>query len=464
VVDVTDFGKSPEGVFYLVMEYVQGETLHHLLRREGTLSVQRTLTLLRQIAAGVEAAHDEGILHRDLKPANIFIMQQRKKSGTIVGDGFVKVGDFGLAKIVSQAVAESDAHSGSGPQSRGIIGTPEYMAPEQMQSGATLDARADVYALGTIAYHMLGGRPPFSGDLAQLIMQKMMNAPPALGSLRSDIQPEVERVVMHALEKDPAARSQSVAEWLEELEAAAGQGAGEEEDEGDSRVVVMAPVGAEVYVDDERYGTIGRSGRLVLTTIAPGRHILRVARAGERDDERVIEIRPDSSEQIIQAQLRSAASGSQLSPSRGGGASGIGSGPPSSIPGVVMCAQCGSRFASGVKFCGRCGGTTFQPVTDGPSQGQPHPQQPFQQPPQPASGNQFGGQSVYGHAAPNRCQRCGTIYPAGTKFCGRCGIPIQAATPSTVAPRPAQVVCQTCHTSYAPGTRFCGRCGSVIRA
>jgi eukaryotic-like serine/threonine-protein kinase len=458
VVDVTDFGKSPEGVFYLVMEYVQGETLHHLLRREGTLSVPRMLTLLRQVAAGVEAAHEENILHRDLKPANIFIMQQRKRTGTVVGDGFVKVGDFGLAKIVGQAVAESDAHSGSGPQSRGIIGTPEYMAPEQMQSGSTLDARADVYALGTIAYHMLGGRPPFSGDLAQLIMQKMMNDPPALSGLRSDIPPEVERVVMHALEKDPAARSQSVAEWLEELEEAAGQGAGEEDEEGDSRVVVMAPVGAEVYVDDERYGTVGRSGRLVLTTIAPGRHVLRVARAGDMDDERVIEIRPDSSEQIIQAQLRSAAAGSQ--PSRPG-ASGIGSGPPSSIPGVVMCAQCGSRFASGVKFCGRCGGTTFQPVTDGaaaPSQQQPY--QPSQ------AGNPYGAQSVYGHAAPSRCQRCGTSYPAGTKFCGRCGIPIQAATQATQAApaRPPQVVCQTCRTSYAFGTKFCGRCGSVIRA
>ncbi len=461
VVDVTDFGKSPEGVFYLVMEYVQGETLHHLLRREGTLSVARTLTLLRQIAAGVEAAHDEGILHRDLKPANIFIMQQRKKSGTIVGDGFVKVGDFGLAKIVGQAVAEADAHSGSGPQSRGIIGTPEYMAPEQMQSGATLDARADVYALGTIAYHMLGGRPPFSGDLAQLIMQKMMNEPPALSTLRSDIAPEVERVVMHALEKDPAARSQTVAEWLEEFEAVAGQGAEEEEDEGDSRVVVMAPVGAEVYVDDERYGTIGRSGRLVLTTIAPGRHILRVARTGDMDDERVIEIRPDSSEQIIQAQLRSNASGSQLSPSRGGGASGIGSGPPSSIPGVVICTQCNSRFASGVKFCGRCGGTTFQQVTESTT---PH-QQPYTQ---PASGNQYGSPSVYGHAVPARCQRCGTNYPTGTKFCGRCGIPIGAQTQTHAQPRPQQqqqqVVCPTCRTSYAFGTKFCGRCGSIIRA
>src|SRR5918992_6411614 len=76
VVDVTDFGKSPEGVFFLVMEYVEGETLYHLLRREGTVNVHRTLDLLRQVAAGVEAAHDEGILHRDLKPANIFLMQQ----------------------------------------------------------------------------------------------------------------------------------------------------------------------------------------------------------------------------------------------------------------------------------------------------------------------------------------------------------------------------------------------------
>src|SRR3954468_10683254 len=78
VVDVTDFGKSPEGVFYLVMEYVQGETLHHLLRREGTLNVQRSLTILEQVSSGVEAAHERGILHRDLKPANIFLMKTRK--------------------------------------------------------------------------------------------------------------------------------------------------------------------------------------------------------------------------------------------------------------------------------------------------------------------------------------------------------------------------------------------------
>ncbi|HEX8921954.1 MAG TPA: serine/threonine-protein kinase, partial [Pyrinomonadaceae bacterium] len=280
VVDVTDFGKSPEGVFYLVMEYVQGETLHHLLRREGTLSVQRTLKLLRQVAAGVEAAHDEGILHRDLKPANIFIMQPRKKTVAVVDDGIVKVGDFGLAKIVNQAIADTSGISGSGPASRGIIGTPEYMAPEQMQMETKLDARADVYALGVIAYHMLGGRPPFSGDLTQLVMQKIMNQPPPLSSLRSDIPKDVERAVMHALEKEAEKRPATVAEWIEEFESAIGEEDKDEdgEKEGDSRVIVMAPVGAEVYVDDERHGSIGRSGRVILKSIAPGRHVLRVSR------------------------------------------------------------------------------------------------------------------------------------------------------------------------------------------
>ncbi|PYS48095.1 MAG: hypothetical protein DMF68_14210, partial [Acidobacteria bacterium] len=371
VVDVTDFGKSPEGVFYLVMEYVQGETLHHLLRREGTLSVHRALALIRQVAAGVEAAHDEGILHRDLKPANIFIMQQRKKSGTIFGEGIVKVGDFGLAKIVSQAVADTSGVSGAGPASRGIIGTPEYMAPEQMQMETKLDARADVYALGVIAYHMLGGRPPFSGDLTQLVMQKIMNDPPPLSSLRSDIPKDVEQAVMHALEKSPEKRPGSVAEWIEEFEKAAGD-EDDEDDRGDSRVVVMAPVGAEVYVDDERHGSVGRSGRIILKSIAPGRHVLRVSRSGDADDERVIEIRPDSSEQIIQAALRPHVSGMQsnpLTPSQGGSIGGGASGPGSSIPGVVMCAQCGSRFAAGIKFCGRCGSKVFLPVSE-PQPGQ----------------------------------------------------------------------------------------------
>lgn len=461
VVDVTDFGKSPEGVFYLVMEYVQGETLHHLLRREGTLSVQRTLKLLRQVAAGVEAAHDEGILHRDLKPANIFIMQPRKKNVAVIDDGIVKVGDFGLAKIVNQAIADSSGISGSGPASRGIIGTPEYMAPEQMQMDTKLDARADVYALGVIAYHMLGGRPPFSGDLTQLVMQKIMNQPPPLSSLRSDIPKEVEHAVMHALEKDAEKRPLTVSAWIEELEKAAGD---EDDDdgaaEGDSRVVVMAPVGAEVYVDDERHGSIGRSGRIILKSIAAGRHVLRVSRAGEVDDERVIEIRPDSSEQIIQAVLRPHPSGGPVSPSRGGSIGGSLSGPASSLPGVVMCAQCGSRFAAGVKFCGRCGGRVFLPVSDGNQGSQGGVRDSG------AAGSLGSGSGASGtHGASGvQCSRCGTKYAPNTKFCGRCGIPIQGASIVQASMRQNQIFCQNCHTAYPAGTKFCGRCGIVIRA
>ncbi len=467
VVDVTDFGKTPEGVFFLVMEYVEGETLHHLLRREGTLSAKRTLKLLRQVAEGVEAAHDAGILHRDLKPANIFIMQKKKKSGAVADDGFVKVGDFGLAKIVNDAVAE--AISASGPASRGIIGTPEYMAPEQMQPGTNLDARADVYAIGTIAYHMLGGRPPFTGDLPQLIMQKMMSSPPALSTLRTDILPDVESAVMHALERDIEQRSMNVADWLEEFETAVGEEPDEDE-QGDSRVVILAPSGAEVYVDDERYGSVGRSGRVILNSIPPGRHVLRVARSGEMDDERVIEIRPDANEQVIQAQLRPAPTPSQISPSGGrqggnvmGPASGIGSGPPSSIPGIVMCAQCGARFAAGAKFCGRCGNTVLRPVDGSPAapgQAIGGPGSGYTAYPIPASG---AGAQSYPSGGGIACPNCRLSLPAGSKFCGRCGTTIVSGSGSHFnTPRPAQTICRQCNTTYPPGTRFCGRCGIVI--
>ena len=196
IVDVTDFGESEDGVFYLVMEYVEGESLHRLLRREGTLPIKRAIKILRQIADGVEAAHDEGILHRDLKPANIFIMQKGKNK-----DGFIKVGDFGLAKIVNQTV--TDTSSDATPSSRGIIGTPEFMAPEQMQPEIGVDVRADLYALGTIAYLMLGGRTPFTGDLMELVMQKVIQDPPTLSDLRSDIPKDVEQVIMSALEREP---------------------------------------------------------------------------------------------------------------------------------------------------------------------------------------------------------------------------------------------------------------------
>lgn len=425
-VSVTDFGESGEGVFYLVMEYVEGETLHRLLRREGTLPVKRAVRMLRQIADGVEAAHEIGILHRDLKPANIFLMQKGK------GDGFIKVGDFGLAKIISQTV--TDFNSNATPSSRGIIGTPEFMSPEQMQPEMGVDARADIYALGTIAYLMLGGKTPFVGEMMQLVMQKIMHKPAPLSTLRSDIPSDVERVIMQSLEIDPKDRHESVSDWISDLEDAS-EDIVEGKRTGRSRLVIMATVGAEVYIDDERKGSVGRSGRVVLTDVPAGQHILRVSKTGEKDDERVIEIREGAGEQVIQAQLRSIrAPGSHPSQQGAGSSGGIHS---SIMPGIVACTGCSSRFAEGVKFCGRCGGRSFVLVSAGES----------------------------GRTFP--CPRCSTALPENSRFCGRCGLHISPSSSAGGAasgaeqslPPQAERVCRRCGGAYPPNIRFCGRCG-----
>lgn len=440
IVDVTDFGESAEGVFYLVMEFVEGETLHRLLRREGTLPVKRAVKLLRQIADGVEAAHDAGILHRDLKPANIFLMNKGKS-----GDGFIKVGDFGLAKIVNQTV--TDASSNATPSSRGIIGTPEFMSPEQMQPELGVDVRADVYALGTIAYLMLGGRTPFTGDMMQLIMQKIMHTPPPISTLRSDIPKAVEQAIMRALEIEAAKRPASVGEWITELEAAA-EGMNENQNAGTSRLVILSPVGAEVYVNDERKGSVGSSGKLILTTVPVGQHVLRVSKPGEKDDERVIEIREGANEQVIQAQLKPirGITGSQPTPS-GMGGTGSSSGSPSSsvMPGIVACTNCHARFAEGVKFCGKCGNRSFSLISEGDSK------QSFP------------------------CPRCAAPLPALSKFCGKCGlnmnqsgslpkpspISFQSKFPVNVSSQ-VEKICRRCGGKFPPNIKFCGRCGNNL--
>jgi ribosomal protein S27AE len=252
---------------------------------------------------------------------------------------------------------------------------------------------------------------------------------------------------MHALAIDPNDRPNSVGEWINELEAAS-EDIEEKKRSGMSRLVVLAPVNAEVYVNDERKGSIGSSGRVVLTDIPAGRHILRVSKAGERDDERVIEVREGANEQVIQAQLRAPLSHpSQPSPSQGASSSGS---PSSSVmPGIVACSNCGSKFAEGVRFCGRCGSGSFQMVSAGDAP-----------------------------AGTTPCPRCGNPLQHTSRFCGRCGLNLPAGagsasggslsppsfrSPHQSIPPQAERLCRRCGGAYPAHIKFCGRCGLTLQ-
>ncbi|MBI2894138.1 MAG: serine/threonine protein kinase [Deltaproteobacteria bacterium] len=205
IVDVTDFGATPAGEPYIVMELLDGQDLAHLLAKTGPLPVGRALGIARQLARALEAAHAKGIIHRDLKSENVFLVDRD-------GKDFVKLLDFGISKIHE---AGQDPHlTGTGV----LLGTPRYMAPEQAKGEPDLDRRVDVYSLGVILYEMVTGRVPFLGRTSLEIVHKHVNVlpePPRM--LRPDLPEEVERVILHALEKDRDARPSSAAELLAAL-------------------------------------------------------------------------------------------------------------------------------------------------------------------------------------------------------------------------------------------------------
>ncbi|HEX8637774.1 MAG TPA: zinc ribbon domain-containing protein [Pyrinomonadaceae bacterium] len=245
---------------------------------------------------------------------------------------------------------------------------------------------------------------------------------------------------MRALEIESNDRPPTVSDWISELEIAADE-SNDNIQTGKSRLIVLAPDGAEVYVNDERKGSIGSSGRLVLASVPAGRHILRVAKTGEKDDERVIEITEEASEQVIQAQLKPAF-GTSSQPSLSQGSS---SAPQSLLPGIVACSNCHSRFAEGVKFCGRCGNRSFVWISRSET-----------------TDNSFA------------CPRCLMRLPPQSKFCGRCGFnvahsngtPTRSAANYTAASliqsQQANKICGKCGGVFAANTKFCGRCGNGL--
>jgi WD40 repeat protein len=188
---------------FLVMEFVEGASLDRLVREGGPLSVADACSLARQAALGLQHAHERGMVHRDIKPGNLLL----------TADGRVKVLDFGLARFVS----EMPPGEGLTP-SGAVVGTPDYMAPEQARDPRTADIRADLYALGCTLYYLLAGRPPFAGGTAlQTLLAHQDEAPPPLAGPRPDVPPALDEVVARLLAKEPARRYQSPAEVADAL-------------------------------------------------------------------------------------------------------------------------------------------------------------------------------------------------------------------------------------------------------
>lgn len=212
-VAVTDFGQSSDGYVYIVMELLEGRTLREILAKDAPLDTARAVALMLQAAAAVGAAHEAGIIHRDLKPANIFIVQNSEMPAV------VKVLDFGIAKLAAENWEEDESHTLT--QVGAMIGTPRYMSPEQCD-GAELTPAADVYSLGVILYEMLTGAVPFSGSTPLAIaMKHTSELPRPPREFVSSIPPELEAVVLHALEKAPEKRPADATEFRRELLATA---------------------------------------------------------------------------------------------------------------------------------------------------------------------------------------------------------------------------------------------------
>src|SRR5260221_7470435 len=211
VVSVTDYGVIDGTLPFLVMEYVEGESLHDLLAREKSLSPERAFELISAVCAGVGAAHHQGIVHRDLKPLNIMICNDKPNLSQAV-----RILDFGLAKIKSGELLGSFIQA----QTTGLMGSPYYMAPEQWADDEP-DSRSDIYSLGVMLFQILSGDVPFKGSSIPAIMKNhISDPPPSLASVGINVSPELEAAVMHTLQKEPGKRTSSVAELVEEMKNA----------------------------------------------------------------------------------------------------------------------------------------------------------------------------------------------------------------------------------------------------
>ncbi len=275
VVGVSDYGVINENVPFLVMEYVEGESLHDLLTREKILSPERALDLMAAICAGVGAAHHQGIVHRDLKPLNIMICNDKPSMSQAV-----KILDFGLAKIKSGELLGSFIQA----QTTGLMGSPYYMAPEQW-ADEDPDSRSDIYSLGVMMFQMLTGDVPFKGSSIPAIMKKhISDPPPTFAEVGARIPLEIEMAVRHTLQKEKTKRTPTVEAMVEELKQAILPIGIHTTSSGalpvSSLRVMTNPPESSVFVDSIPVGMSRTDGSLTLEGIQSGNHHIRITKDG----------------------------------------------------------------------------------------------------------------------------------------------------------------------------------------
>ncbi len=208
IVSVYDSGEAADGLLWFTMPYVEGESLRDRLNREHQLPVDDAVRIAYEAAQALDYAHRRGVIHRDIKPENI-----------LIADGQALVADFGIARALTAAASSA---TGAALTETGVtLGTPAYMSPEQASGQRDLDARTNVYSLGSVLYEMLAGEPPFTGGSAQAIVaRRFTERPRPLRSVRETVPEAVERAVDVALAKSPADRYQSASDFAKALQAA----------------------------------------------------------------------------------------------------------------------------------------------------------------------------------------------------------------------------------------------------
>jgi serine/threonine-protein kinase len=203
IVEILDFGQTPDGQPYFIMEYLTGESLSDAIGR-GPMAPDQVEAIAVQMCKALSAAHGKGIVHRDLKPHNVQLVI--KADGALL----VKILDFGVAKILASPDGESSVKTRTGS----LMGTPLYMSPEQCKGAGVLDHRTDIYSLGVILFEMLSGRPPFNAEgVGELFAKHMLEDPPMVTEFAPNAPPHMAAAIMKSLAKDPAARFQSMEEF-----------------------------------------------------------------------------------------------------------------------------------------------------------------------------------------------------------------------------------------------------------